>query len=119
MWRVNVLILLLLSGAAVAQQLSDPTAPPRYRAQVAMSSVTNLQLQSIQWFGDSKMAQISGQRVREGDNLNQYQVLEIELHQVRLMNREEQQEVTLSLFSPIKSAVNSQSEQKSGELIIQ
>lgn len=119
MWRVNVLILLLLSGVAVAQQLSDPTAPPRYRAQVAMSSVTNLQLQSIQWFGDSKMAQISGQRVREGDNLNQYQVLEIELHQVRLMNREEQQEVTLSLFSPIKSAVNSQSEQKSGELIIQ
>ncbi|RUO41836.1 hypothetical protein CWE22_06695 [Pseudidiomarina aestuarii] len=117
MWRVS--LLMLLSTASVAQQLSDPTAPPRYSAEMAVSSVTNLQLQSIQWFGDSKMAQISGQRVREGDNLNQYQVLEIELHQVRLMNREEQQEVTLSLFSPIKSDVNAQSGQQSGELIIQ
>ena len=106
MWRANVigalamLLISLVSSNLGAQELSDPTAPPQVieRGDTPVNPATNLKLQSIQWKGTQRSAQINGERKYQGDSINQFVLEQIDMHQVVLRHANTNERLTLRLF---------------------
>lgn len=105
MWRANSMIMAVVLTTAVApsmaQQLSDPTAPPRLQQgnQGRVVAAGSLRLQSITWDDTHRVAQINGMRLKVGDSLNEYKVKTIGMDQVTLVNTSSNDELILALFS--------------------
>lgn len=107
--RVMLSLVLLLSVApSMAQELSDPTLPPQ-QAQASTGdkqvAASGLQLQSIQFMGTKRSAQINGQRVYEQEPLGQFMVEKIDMNFVTLRNQQTNKAVTLRLFGFTKNSV--------------
>lgn len=105
---VMCLVMLLSSASGMAQELSDPTLPPQQAQAVAGSqqvAASGLQLQSIQFMGTKRSAQINGQRVYEQEPLGQFMVEKIDMNFVTLRNQQTNKTVTLRLFGFTKNSV--------------
>lgn len=98
---ITAVITWLASSSAVAQQLSDPTAPPRLQSgnQGRVLAAGNLRLQSITWDEQQRVAQINGMRLKIGDTLHEYKVKTIGMDHVTLVNTTTSDELILALFS--------------------
>lgn len=108
MWPVKALIcaatLLLSVAPSQAQQLSDPTAPPRTQERVTVSQVgSTLRLQAIVWRDGQRRAQIDGTYYQVGDQFGGYEVLAIELNQVVLNQISRNERTILRLFAVVAS----------------
>lgn len=103
----------LLSGtvmvAASAQDLSDPTAPPRQlepRTGSVQQTSSALRLQSIQFMGTHRSALINGQRVYQGEPFANYMLEKIDLNFVTLRDQKTGKRLTLRLFELTKDSMN-------------
>ena len=105
MWRAKAAVIaslaLCTSLPLSAQQLSDPTAPPRVQGgnQGRILAAGNLRLQSITWQEQQAVAQINGVRLKVGESLHEYTVKKIGMDQVTLVNNSTNDELILALFS--------------------
>lgn len=104
MWRAKfgvIALVLTTSAPLAAQQLSDPTAPPRVQSgnQGRVLAAGNLRLQSITWNDQQGVAQINGIRLKVGESLHEYTVKKIGMDQVTLVNSKTNDELILALFS--------------------
>lgn len=102
MLRVSgLLIALLVSSSSLAfQELRDPTAPPRVLERAGSPKLVKekLKLQSIQWFGDQRMALIDGQWKQVGETVGSYRVTAIEMSEVSLRDMRTNKDLTIRLF---------------------
>lgn len=101
MWPVKAAFLaLLLMAPAAAQQLSDPTEPPRIKQQeTKVASRATLRLESIQWTEEHRVARINGERLKEGDTYNNYKIQSIGMDHVILLNIRTNEQLTLAMFA--------------------
>jgi MSHA biogenesis protein MshK len=90
---------MVLLAPALAQQLPDPTRPPTVIGQGEEVVSVGPVLQSVLIAPDRKMAIISGQTVRLGEQFNGAKLVSVSETQVVLRNGSEQQ--TLKLFPDI------------------
>lgn len=104
MWQAKTLIMsMLVAASASAQQLSDPTEPPRVVEQgTKVAPQTSLRLESIKWTENLRVARINGQRLQEGDTYNNYKIQSIGMDQVTLLNTRTNEQVTLAMFAKVK-----------------
>ncbi|MDX1706310.1 hypothetical protein [Pseudidiomarina sp.] len=104
MWPVKgALLALLLMEPAVAQQLSDPTEPPRIKQQgTKVATKATLRLESIQWTEDHRVARINGERLIEGDTYNNYKIQSIGMDHVTLLNIRTNEQLTLAMFANVR-----------------
>ncbi|CUA87049.1 hypothetical protein [Pseudidiomarina woesei] len=103
-----VAIFLTISPISFAQELSDPTMPPRQleqRNDSAQKSSSSPRLQSIQFIGSSRSALINGQRLYQGERFENYVVEKIDLNFVTLRDQQTEQRLTLRLFELAKESV--------------
>lgn len=110
MWRVKALIVLWLAGSSTvtAQDLRDPTAPPRVleRAGSAVTSVELPKLQSIQWVGEQRKALIEGAWKQVGDSVGPYRVNAIYMSEVVLRDTRSSKDLSIRLFGFSATPVN-------------
>lgn len=107
MWLAKLMVITLsalLVQPLAAQQLSDPTAPPRVQNgnQGRLLQAGNLRLQSITWNDQQRVAQINGVRLSEGDTLHEYKVKTIGMDNVTLVNTSTNDELILALFTGLE-----------------
>ncbi|WP_417683167.1 hypothetical protein [Pseudidiomarina aquimaris] len=101
MLRASLFVVLMLVASQVgAQQLHDPTAPPKHmQAVTTTDQVTQLRLQAVQQRADGAVAFINGQRVQEGDVLAPYIITKITMTQVDVRHQQTGAEISLAMYS--------------------
>jgi hypothetical protein len=101
MWRVSAFLFALTSFGALAQQsLSDPTAPPSYRALASEATPgTELRLQAIRQNSDGLVATLNGREYRKGDTITPYKIEEITMNYVTVIHTENGSELQLAVFN--------------------
>ena len=102
MTRRFCMALLLLSGAATAQSLTDPTQPPPESRLLPATAAdvapvaTGPQLQSVLIGAHGRqVAVIDGQTIRKGEKFNGAVLVEVRKNQVVLQNGRNRQVLTL------------------------
>ena len=105
---LSMAILFTMAPASFAQELSDPTMPPRQleqRHDSAQKSSSGPRLQSIQLMGSNRSALINGQRFYQGERFENYVLEKIDLNFVTLRDQQTETRLTLRLFELTKDSV--------------
>ncbi|WP_417663812.1 hypothetical protein [Pseudidiomarina donghaiensis] len=105
---LSMAILFTMAPASFAQELSDPTMPPRQleqRHDSTQKSSSGPRLQSIQFMGSNRSALINGQRFYQGERFENYLVEKIDLNFVTLRDQQTEKRLTLRLFELTKDSV--------------
>jgi len=96
---ILTLVVSLVADTAVAQE-NDPTRPPVAAIKsVPAAEATNIQLSQIIYSDSKKFALINDKRIREGETVGGFTVLEILPNKVYLNRSGER--ITLSVFQPL------------------
>jgi len=105
---LSMAILFTMAPASFAQELSDPTMPPRQleqRNDSAQKSSSGPRLQLIQFMGSNRSALINGQRFYQGERFENYVLEKIDLNFVTLRDQQTETRLTLRLFELTKDSV--------------
>ncbi|GGA82846.1 hypothetical protein GCM10011369_26050 [Neiella marina] len=89
-------------NAAAVEQLTDPTRPANYQAVAAANGgLSSLKLEQIVSSASRRFAVIDGQKVKIGQQVGQYEIVDIQPKEV-LLRQSDGTDIRLTLFTHIK-----------------
>ncbi|MBD1391083.1 hypothetical protein IC617_16770 [Neiella sp. HB171785] len=89
-------------SALAVEQLTDPTKPANYQpVATAKGGLSSLKLEQIVSSASRQFAVIDGQKVTVGQQVGQYQIIDIKPKEV-LLKQSDGSDIRLTLFTQIK-----------------